>query len=127
MRDLHDNLGVVNAIAPQVQTGTLTSAAVDLTSFDAAMIVVNAGAIVTSGSVTPSLTECATSGGTYTAVAAGDILGTVPAVLAANTTYKFSYIGTKPFIKVVLTFNSGTSVAVAANVIEGRPARHPVP
>lgn len=126
MRDLMNNIYVGQVVAPQVQTATITSAAIDVTAYDAAVLHVNAGAIAGAGNVTAKLQECATSGGTYTDVAAADQLGTFPAALAASTAYKVSYIGSKSFLKLVLTFNSGTSVAVSATVIAGRPGRRPV-
>lgn len=127
MRDLYNNIGVVHAVPPQVITATQTSAAIDLTAVNGAVVHVNTGAIVSSGSVTPKLQECATVGGTYTDVAAADLLGTFPALLVTNTAIKVGYNGTKPFIKVVLTFNSGTSVAASATVITGFGNRHPIP
>ena len=126
MKDLHSNIGVVQAVAPAVLTATNTSAAIDLQGFNSAEVVINTGAIGSSGNFTPSLTECDTSGGTYTDVAAKDLLGSFAAALEASKVYKVGYKGTKRFIKTVLTLNSGTSIAAGVVVIKGHPGDAPV-
>lgn len=126
MRDLVSNIGVVSAVAPAVITATNTSAAIDLQGFDSAAVVINTGAIVGSGNFTPKLTECDTSGGTYTDVAAADLLGAFPSALAAASTHKVGYVGRRRFLKTVLTLNSGTSIAASVVVVKGNPASSPV-
>ena len=127
---LHGEIGVVSALVPAVRTSTATSAAIDLTGYDSCEIVVHVGAW-TDGTHTFSLTECATSGGSYTAVAAGDIVGTPPAPAAsgdANKVTKFAYVGTKRFIKVVCTVTGSpsTGAATGATVVRGSARTHPV-
>ena len=126
MRDLHSNIGVVAAVAPATLTATDTSAAIDLLGFNSACVVINAGAVGGSGDFTPKLTECDTPGGTYTDVIATDLVGAFPATLEAATVYKVGYIGTKRFIKTVLTKNSGTNIAASAVVVLGDASRSPV-
>lgn len=126
MRDLVSNIGVVSAVAPAVITATNTSAAIDLQGFNSAAVVINTGAIAASGNFTPKLTECDTSGGTYTDVAAVDLIGAFPAVLAAASTYKVGYRGHRRFLKTVLTLNSGTSIAASVVIDKGDPASSPV-
>jgi hypothetical protein len=125
MRDFVNNFSVAAAVVPQVLTATNTSAAIDLAGFDGATVVINGGAIVGAGNFTPKLTECATSGGTYTDVAAADLIGTFPAVLLTNTVVKVGYKGSKQFLKTVLTLNSGTSLAASVEVIKGWPKSSP--
>lgn len=126
MRDLYSRLGFVQAVVPQVLTATNTSAAIDITGFGSAVVHISTGAIVTAGNFTPKLTECATSGGTYTDVAAVDLIGSFPSALAASTSYKVGYIGNKMFLKTVLTLNSGTSIAAAVTIVEANAQRQPV-
>lgn len=126
MRDLQSNIAVVQAVTPQIMTATQTSAAIDLQNVNQAVAVISTGAIVGAGNVTPKLTECDTSGGTYTDVTAVDLNGTFPAVLLTGTVIDVGYNGNKRFIKVVLTFNSGTSVAASATVITGQGGRVPM-
>lgn len=125
-KDLYNNIGVTAAVAPAVLTATNTSAAIDLTGFESATVVISTGAIVSSGNFTPKLTHSDTSGGSYTDVTAADLIGSFPTALAADSVYKVGYKGAKPFIKTVLTLNSGTSIAASAVVVKGNARSKPV-
>ena len=126
MRDLANNIGTVQAVAPAVLSATTTSAAIDLLGFESAAVIINTGAIVSAGDFTAKLTECETSGGTYTDVAAADLVGTLPATLEAASIYKQGYIGNMRYLKAVITKNSGTSIAAGAVVVKGNAADRPV-
>jgi hypothetical protein len=125
--DLYNNIGVVTAVEPAVLTATNTSAAIDLRGFESATVVINTGAIAGSGNFTPKLQESnTTTSGDFTDVAAGDLLGSFPAALAASTAYKVGYRGTKRYVRTVLTLNSGTSIAASAVIVRGHAALAPV-
>jgi hypothetical protein len=127
MRDLASNIGVVQALAPQVLAATDTSAAIDLLGFNSAAVVINTGAIASSGNFTAKLQESdTTTSGDFTDVAAANLVGTLPAALAAASVYKQSYIGTKRYLRLVTTKNSGTSIAVGAVIVKSRAASRPV-
>jgi hypothetical protein len=126
LRDLSHNLGVVQALVPQVLAATDTSAAIDLLGFDSAMVVINTGAIVSAGDFTAKLQESDVSGSGYTDVAAADLTGTLPASLTASGVFKQGYIGNKRYLKLVTTKNSGTSIAVGAVVVKGNAVSRPV-
>nr|WP_299500416.1 hypothetical protein [uncultured Rhizobium sp.] len=127
MRDIAHNLGVVQALVPQVLAATDTSAAIDLLGFNSAMVVINTGAIVSSGNFTAKLQESdTTTSGDFTDVAAADLIGTLPAVLLASSVAKQSYIGNKRYLRLVTTKNSGTSIAAGAVIIKGDAASKPV-
>ena len=127
MRDLAHNIGVVAAVAPAVLSATNTSAAIDLLGFDSVAVVINTGAIVSSGDFTATIEESdTTTGGDFTTVAAADLIGTLPASLAASTVYKVGYIGTKRYVRTVIAKNSGTSIAASALVVKGNPGDAPV-
>lgn len=128
MRDLYHNLGAEQALAPAVQAATVNGEAIGLGGFNAAMIVLNTGAIVGSGDFGAKLQESDEAGTGYTDVAAADQLGAFPASIAANSTYRVGYIGSKRkrFIRIVLTKAGGTSVAAAAVAVLGQPALGPV-
>lgn len=127
MRDLSHNLGVVQALIPQVLAATDTSAAIDLNGFNSAMVVINTGAIVSSGNFTAKLQESdTTTSGDFTDVAAADLIGTLPSVLLASSVAKQSYIGNKRYLRLVTTKNSGTSIAAGAVIIKGHAASKPV-
>lgn len=126
MRDIANNIGAVQAVAPAVLSATDTSAAIDLLGFGSAAVVVNTGAIVSAGDFTAKIQECDTSGGTYTDVAATDLVGTFPATLLADSVVKVGYVGNKRYLKTVITKNSGTSIAAGAVVIKGNAQSRPV-
>lgn len=118
MRDLVSNIRVVPAVAPAVLTATTPSSAIDLQGAGSAAVLINTGAIVGSGKFAPSLQE-STDNSTWSDVAADDILGTLPAELAASSAYKVGYRGTKRYFRVVLTLVSGTSIAASVVVALG--------
>lgn len=128
MRDLYHNLGAKQALAPAVQAATVNGEAIALAGFNAALIVLNTGAIVGAGDFSAKLQESDEAGTGYTDVAAADQLGAFPATLAANSTYRVGYIGSKRkrFVRVVLTKAGGTSIAASAVVVLGHPALGPV-
>lgn len=127
MRDLSHNLGAVQVLIPQVLAATDTSAAIDLLGFGSAMLLLETGAIVSSGNFTAKLQESdTTTSGDFTDVAAADLIGALPAALAASSIYKQSYIGNKRYLRLVTTKNSGTSIAAAASIVKGMAAARPV-
>lgn len=117
MRDLKDNIDVVQTIAPLSAvraTGTATGAAVDLQGYDAAVAVFNAGAW-TDGQHTPSLFD-SPDGTTYTVVPASNLQGAFTAVTSAalqNATQRVGYIGPNRFLKGML---------VGAGITTGLPS-----
>ena len=89
----------------------------------------NTGAVAGSGNFGAKLQESdTTTGGDFTDVAAADQLGAFPAALAASTTYRVGYIGSKRkrYIRVVLTKASGTSIAAGAVAILSHGEREPI-
>lgn len=127
MRDLASNIGVFLALAPAVQAATIKGNNIDLRDFDSAAIVINTGAVAGSGDYTAKIQESdTTTDGDFTDAVAADLVGTLPASLTENGSFKQSYVGRKRYIRVVVTKNSGTSVAAGAVAVLGRPHRSPV-
>jgi len=124
-RDLYSNIGVSTTIAPAVVSATGNGTGVDLRGFQSATVAYTVGAIVGSGNITPKLQE-SDDNSTFTDVAAGDLLGSFPAVLLTGTAFRVGYKGSKRYIRAVSTLNSGTSVAVSAVVLLGHPELAPV-
>lgn len=125
MRDLANNLGLNQSIAPAVQTATVNGASVDLLGFNSAMLVINTGAIAGSGNFTPKLQE-SDDNSAWSDVVAADLHGAFVTPLAAASVYKVGYKGFKRYIRPVLTLNSGTSIAASATVVKGQAAQRPV-
>jgi hypothetical protein len=127
MRDLHHSIGATLALSPAVQAATIKGNAVDLRGFNEAELIVNTGAIAGAGDFTAKVQESnTTTDGDFTDVAAANLLGALPASLTADATFRVGYIGSKKFVRVVLTKNGGTSIAAGAVVLKGAPALAPV-
>jgi hypothetical protein len=127
MRDLASNIGIALALSPAVQAATIKGNAIDLLGFESAAIVINTGAIASAGDFTAKLQESdTTTDGDFADVAASARVGTLPASLTADASFKQGYIGFKRYIRVVLTKNGGTSIAVGAVALKGNARTRPV-
>lgn len=127
MRELINDIKLVQALAPAVQAATATSSAIDLAGYDSAAILINTGAIAGSGDFTTKLQHSdTTTSGDFTDVAAADLVGTFPASLAADSVYKVGYSGTKRYVRTVTTKNGGTSIAAGIVALLGHPLTAPV-
>lgn len=127
MRDIVHNIGTVLALSPAVQAATIKGTAIDLLGFDSAALVITTGAIAGAGDYTAKLQESdTTTDGDFTDVAADNRQGTLPASLTADGVFKQGYIGFKRYIRVVVTKNSGTSIAAGAVVVKGNARSRPV-
>lgn len=127
MRDLVNNIGTVQALAPAVLAATTTGAALDLLGFESAAVVINTGAIVSAGDFTAKLQESdTTTSGDFADVVATALQGEFPASLEANALVKVGYVGFKRYVRLVVTKNSGTSIAAGAVLVKGHAAKRPV-
>lgn len=132
MRDMHNNITVLNAITPQAVgttgiAGGKLSGVIDRRGFDTAEFIYQSGASASvADTITPVVYECATTGGTFTSVADTDLLGTEsPITLTAAGVKKVGYQGRKPYLKLRL-YGTGTATAiVAASAVLGQPSRAP--
>ena len=124
-RDLYNNIGVIQSIAPAVQSASINGAGVDLRPYNSATVIISSGAIVGSAVMVAKLQE-SDDNATFTDVAAGDLLGTFPASLAASSVNKIGYKGSKRYIRPVLTLSSGTSIAADAVIVGGHASLAPV-
>jgi hypothetical protein len=123
VKDTFHETKVVATLAPAIQAATLKGDAVDLQGFSSALLAINTGAIVGAGAFDLKVQEANTAtDADFTDVAADDLLGTLPASLAASTVYKQGYIGSKRYIRAVITKQSGTSIAAGAAFVLGHPA-----
>lgn len=134
-----EDLSVSQIAIAATKTTTVTSSAVDTFGYDAATIIFDIGnsGDTLSGSLywTLTLTECDTSGGSYTAVAAADLLGwsgaasyVIDAPAEDSLAVKVGYKGAKQFIKAVATVTgthtNGTPMGILA--VLGHPSHAPV-
>lgn len=121
MSDLKNNIAAVLALSPAVHSATKADASIiDLQGAGSATVVINTGAIVGAGDYTISLRHGDASDLSGDAAASGDdLLGAFPATLAADTSYAVGYRGGKRYVRVVITKNSGTSIAAGAVIVNG--------
>lgn len=127
MRDLASNIGVAASLVPATQSATAKGTAVDLRDYDSAALVITTGAIVASGLYVMSMQESdTTTDGDFADVGADDMVGSFPASLAASTTFKVGYVGTKRYVRAVITKTSGTSIDAGAAFVLGNAHRSPV-
>ncbi len=125
MFDIVNDIGVQQTIAPAVLTATTTGTAIDVKGFNSAALIINTGAIAGAGAFQPKLQE-SVDNTTFTDVAAGDLQGSIPTALAANAVLKIGYIGSKRYLRPVLTLASGTSIAAGAVFVLGDASNRPV-
>ncbi len=131
--DLFNRLLLEQLTDPDTATSTVTSDACDLAGYEGATFAVSFGESgdTLSGSVYWSckLTECDTSGGTYTDVADTDVIGNTSNVFGVvnaaaddDNIYCLGYRGSKRYVKVVVTatgtHSSGTIIGIYA--VKGR-------
>lgn len=127
MRDIASNIKVALALSPAVQAATIKGTAIDLLGFESAALVINSGAIASAGDFTAKMQESdTTDDGDFTDVVAADLVGTLPASLTADGSFKQSYLGHKRYVRVVVTKNSGTSIAAGAVFVLGHARNRPV-
>lgn len=121
MSDLKNNIAAVLALSPAVHSATKADASIiDLQGAGSATVIVNTGAIAGSGDYTVSLRHGDAADLTGDAAASGDdLLGAFPATLAADSSYAVGYRGGKRYVRVVITKNSGTSIAAGAVIVKG--------
>lgn len=124
MSDLKNNISAALALSPAVHSATKADAAIiDLQGAGSATVVINTGAIAGSGDYTISLRHGDAADLSGDAAASGDdLLGAFPATLAADTSYAVGYRGGKRYVRVVITKNSGTSIAAGAVIVKGHLA-----
>lgn len=126
-REMASNVEVVEAIRPAVFSGNATGQGVDRQGYDSLTFGVAVGAIAGSGNMTMKVQhDDDPAFGTVADVDAADLVGAFTTPLVTNTVQKIGYRGTKRYVRLFGTLNSGTSVAVGAVAVLGRPSISPV-
>lgn len=145
MKDMHTDHEVVALIPADAYAADNTPAAVDISGYEAAEIVIEVGVggitFDASNKIEIKLTHADTEGGDYMAVTADDLIGlasvgeggivkSLVAAHAAASVTSFGYRGNKPWLKCLADF-AGTHEAgdpaaaaptvISAIVIKGRP------
>ncbi|MGX9144984.1 hypothetical protein [Mesorhizobium sp. 128a] len=128
MRDLYNDAGFAQSLAPAARTASANGTGVGLNGFEGAVAVIGVGAW-TDGTHTFDIQD-SDDNSTFASVAAGLLQGTKPVVSSAGTaskTYKVGYLGKKPFLRVAATVAGATTGAVyGASILLGHAATKPV-
>ena len=122
MRDIKNNVDAQPSIDPATYNSDQTGAGVDLRDFDAAMAVIQSGAL-TDGTHTPKMQE-SDDDSTYNDVAAADLEGTF-ANIAADAVQRVGYKGAKRYIRVFVTSSGTTGAIYGAMIARGKPHAAP--
>ena len=129
MKDSYNELYPFQSLPPAVRTVSANGAQADLKGFQKATVVVSVGEY-TDGTHALTVEESAASGSGFTTVVAGDLLGTLPTISQAgddNQDYKIGYIGTKRYLRAVVTVTGGpsTGCALGASIVRGYKHHNP--
>jgi hypothetical protein len=128
-REIVSELKITQIFVPAVRTAATTSDVVDTAGYNSATLVAHMGnsGDTLSGSLywTLTVTESDTSGGSYTAVAATDLVGlsgaasyVIDAPAEDSLDVKIGYIGSKRYVKLVATptgsHSTGTPIGMSS-------------
>lgn len=125
-KDLHNITFGLVALAPKAITTNTTTVGleIDRKGYSAIEFFFATG-VVTDGDYALAITECATSGGSFTAVAATDLLGTSPAYTADTDDAKIArvgYIGSMRYVKAsVVSTNVTSGALITVLAVAGKP------
>ncbi len=132
-RSLFDDTLEASSINPAAYINAgATGASVDLRGFRSALVLVSTG-VITDGTHTLVVQESADDGNgnptTWAAVAATDLVGSIPGPLVTggtfnNKVFAFAYVGNKEWLRVTSSATGATTGGIyAASVLRGHP-RH---
>ena len=142
MRDLKNNIGVVQSLAPAVRDADANGTGVDLQGFESATVLIDMGAEGITLSTTNKIEielEHSDDNSTFTDVtSSADVIGATPDSNGVIATFddpaeapaiaSVGYIGGKRYIRAVANFSGthGTATPLAVSVIKGHARSNPV-
>jgi hypothetical protein len=120
-KDLHNNIKVVNVVTPAAVgttgiAGGKLSAAIDRKGYSSLEFTYHSGASASvADTITPVVYEADTTNGSFTSVAAADLLGSETALTltTGGVIKKVGYKGDKRYVKLRL-YGTGTATAIVA-------------
>jgi hypothetical protein len=102
---------------------------VDLANYDAAVVLIDAGAIVGAAASLTFEVQHSDDNAAFTAVPDAELDGVEPVIVAANDDqiHKIGYKGIKRYVRVSITAKAGTTptMPVSASVVRGKPRVRP--
>jgi hypothetical protein len=109
-QELTGNSKVIQVIKPQSSSTAVTSAAVDLSGYQEAMIVLSCGTTASTGTLDVKVQSSATTGGTYADITGAVFTQVTPSNDDAVYVARIRVAPSKPFIKVVATAATAASI-----------------
>lgn len=125
LKDLHSSIKAVQAIVPAVKTAAGDGTTIDTRGFASLEFVVTTGAVAGDGDFGIAV-QHSLNGTDWVAVPAGDLLGSIPATLPANSTYRVGVTSGARYYRANVTKEGGTSLAIGAVALLGHPSLAPV-
>lgn len=125
MRDFYSNHAVRSALLPASYAATTNGIPVDLRDIKSTTVHISVGATLGAAAFSAKLQESADAV-TWNDVPAALQQSDAPGVLVQNFSYRLGYIGSKRYIRPVLTLASGTSATLSALAVV-EPLTRPVP
>ena len=120
MQDIRNTLDYVQSLPPAARTATANGTGVDTVNYGSVCAVFEMGAL-TDGTHTPSLQE-SDDNTNFTTVPAGSLIGSL-SNMVANSVQKVGYVGTKRYLRPVLTIAGATTGAVSSAILVGGDCR----
>ncbi|MGE3771262.1 MAG: hypothetical protein AB7G06_09980 [Bdellovibrionales bacterium] len=128
LKDIKSQTNALLSLSPAARTSSADGSTVDLRDYGSAAFVVLFGTH-TDGTHTPSAEE-SDDGSNWDAIAAGDLAGSFAAVSSSagnGTVQRVGYLGSKRYVRVVMTCAGTTTGALSsAIVVAGHAAQQPV-
>lgn len=133
MKDIYNNVKVVQAVAPAALTQDTASSAIDRAGYGSVLFIMDVG-VITDGKWGLEISECDTSDGTFTAVDNANLIGLEPTALESGTgkggsaAHKVGYKGSKRYLKATIKEEVASTTGAVAGVVAilGNPAHAPV-
>lgn len=142
MKDLKNNIGVVQSLAPAARSSDADGTGVDLQGFESATVVIDMGAEGITLSSTNKIEielEHSDDNSTFTDVtSSADVIGATPDSNGVIATFddpgeapaisSVGYIGGKRYIRAVANFSGthGSATPLGVSVIKGHARKNPV-
>lgn len=130
--DLKNDLAPIQSLKATSQADPavpVNGTGVDLANYDAAVVVIDAGAIVGAGATLTFEVQDSDDNAAFTAVADAYLDGAEPVVSSANHNqiFEIGYKGIRRYVRVAITAKAGTTptMACAASVVRGKPRVRP--
>jgi hypothetical protein len=126
MRSLSPGFQVAKALAAHIGTaGTMTATAVNATGYDRVKYVIQTGAATNTATLDCKLSECATTGGSYSNIAASALTQVADTGGGTMHIIDWPVNAAKPFQKLVLVTGTAAFVNSAIAILYG--GSHGVP